>query len=690
VTDRPASFRFAPDILRRLGEELNPSFDQSILELVKNSYDADATNCKITLQSTDHPGGIVQISDDGDGMDVDGIVNGWLVLGRSGRNPEQRTRLNRIPAGSKGLGRLAALRLGSIANVNSRPHGQNDREYKLRIQWSHYETAGVVEEVPLIVEECERPPGASKGTDITVEDLHHTVSRIDIRDLARSLILLADPFADNPEGFKPVLKAPEFSDLEKLVESRYFNEAELHLSATLDNKGRAQAVVTDWKGYSLYSAKHDELRLGKNNPVYKCPTAQFDLWVFILSAETFSTRTSTIKDVREWLGSFGGVHVYQNGLRVSSYGDPANDWLEMNLSRARSPEERPSTNTSIGRVTISDTADQLRQKTDRSGFIENDAFRELKRFATDALEWMARRRMQRAQKTRAKERSESAKHSEKARVQVRKAIQRSPAKARPALKQAFKKYETIREKEVKTLRREVQLYRTLSTAGITAATFAHESAGNPIKVIDQAAKSVERRAKKELGSKYQDSLAVPVELILRSTDALKVLGNVTLSLLDHEKRRSGRVDIHQVIKSVIHTYRPFLEEQSVKLEARFATGDPYLRGSQAAVESIITNFLNNSLVWLHEIHGDERKILIVTESSNGTLTVQFHDNGPGIEGIPLQDIWVAGETTRPNGTGLGLAIVHDTVRDLGGDVRAIAHGDLGGATFLVTLPFLGI
>jgi hypothetical protein len=40
-----ANFRFATDILRRLGEELNPNIDQGILELVKNAYDADARTC---------------------------------------------------------------------------------------------------------------------------------------------------------------------------------------------------------------------------------------------------------------------------------------------------------------------------------------------------------------------------------------------------------------------------------------------------------------------------------------------------------------------------------------------------------------------------------------------------------------------------------------------------------------------
>lgn len=355
MTDRSTSLRFSPDILRRLGEELNPSLDQSILELVKNSFDASAKECTVVLRNTEKLGGTIEISDDGDGMDAEGIINGWLILGRSGRNPEQRTRLNRVPAGSKGLGRLAALRLGNVATLRSWPHSNPQREYLLNINWSRYDAALVVEEVALAVEETTRKNGASPGTVVTIDALRAAVSRAEVSRLARALILLADPFGDDPEGFKPILRAAEFSDLEKLVKARYFEDAEFHLSASLDKDGAARAVITDWKGKTLFTAKHGDLSSGSGHPIYASPEAQFDLWAFILNKETFSTRTSTLEQVREWLGHFGGVHLYQNGLRVSPYGNPGNDWLDMNLKRARSPEERPSTNTSIGRVSTFET-----------------------------------------------------------------------------------------------------------------------------------------------------------------------------------------------------------------------------------------------------------------------------------------------------------------------------------------------
>jgi signal transduction histidine kinase len=257
------------------------------------------------------------------------------------------------------------------------------------------------------------------------------------------------------------------------------------------------------------------------------------------------------------------------------------------------------------------------------------------------------------------------------------------------VQQAFKAYDRARVDEVTNLQKEVQLYRTLSTAGITAATFAHESAGNPLKVIGQTAKSIERRGRQYLGENYDSILKEPVDIILQSTDALKVLGNVTLSLIEQDKRRPTRVDIHERIKNVIKMFKPFTEERRIAVVSELSPGEPYLRGSDAALESIITNLINNSIFWLEKSSADQLKIVIRTESNDKLLTLKVLDNGPGIQDIDKNDIWLPGKTTRPNGTGLGLTIVRDTVDDLGGEVAAVEKGELGGAEIEIRLPLLG-
>lgn len=680
---------FSTDILQRLGEELNPSPDQGILELVKNAYDANATFCSVELANVDRPNGSVRVADDGDGMDSTAIAQGWLVIGRSSKVAAQKTRLGRLPAGSKGLGRLAALRLGSSALLVTRPRSEPEHQYELRIDWSDYDRAAIVESVPLEIKRTARPAGLADGSEILLDQLRPRITRLDAKKLARSLVLLADPFEDNPTGFRPSLTAPEFTDLEQLVKHRYFTEADYHLIATLDSKGSAQVAVVDWKGEELFRGTHADIANHRDSALYAAPPSRFDLWAFILNRESFQTRRSTLGEVRTWLSQFGGVHLYHNGLRVGPYGNVGNDWLEMNLRRARSPEERPSTNNSIGRIGVDDLATTMVQKTDRSGFIEDRAFEELKAFAQDSLDWMARRRMEAAEARRSTERVITASRSDKAKEDVHKAIESIPKKVRKSVEEAFSSYNRSREREVNALKREVQLYRTLSTAGITAAIFAHESAGNPIKVITNSIRTVERRATEALGSRYTELLKKPVDGIANAIASLSVLGTATLRLLQHEKRRASRVDIHDVINRAVDTLNPFLQARQITIKRTFCAGSPYLRATEAAVESIIANLLNNSIVALEQSLRNHREISIFTELNDSTAMIKIADNGPGIEGISLRDIWLPGETTRPNGTGLGLTIVRDATRDMGGSVEAVEHGPLGGAEFTITLPILG-
>ena len=687
---KKARLRFSTEIIKRLGEELNPSLDKGVLELVKNAYDADATECLVELQNSDKSGGVVVVKDNGDGMTEEDITNGWLVLGRSTKTQRQWTRLGRIPAGSKGLGRLAALRMGKRALMTTWPRKEENTEHGLLIDWEEFDTASLVDDVELIVNTARGNKVPESGTEVRIEDLRTAFGRMSVKKLARELILLADPFDDDPIGFRPELSAPEYKDLEALVHGRYFQDAEYHLRAEVDLDGQASAFVKDWKGENLFVATHRDLAIRRSGKSYSIPPATFDLWVFILNQETFSTRKSTVGDVRGWLGEFGGVHFYYNGLRVSPYGNPGDDWLEMNLRRVRSPEERPGTNTSIGRVDITDKKDSLVQKTDRSAFIENEPFTELRSFAQDAMEWMADRRMKEAEKRRIRKRLAAPKRTSKAKRIVKDAIADVPVETRKKIENAFESYETSRDREVNLLQKEIQLYRTLSTAGITAATFAHESSGNPIKVISQSIDAIARRSKKQLGEAYETMLRHPVDGIRRAVKSLSVLGTATLKLIDHEKRRVSRVDLYDLVQDVLKTYDPFLKGRDVKTQIELGIGKPYLRGSEAAIESIITNLLNNSLAAFEAEGTLDRIIRISTIVSRDRWRLTVEDNGPGIEDIKRTDIWLPGRTTRKNGTGLGLTIVRDAAKDLGGDVDAVEKGDLGGAVITVELPILGV
>ena len=311
-----AHLRFSTEIVRRLGEELNPTLDKGVLELVKNAYDADATECRVEFRNADRRGGTVIVEDNGDGMTADQIADGWLVLGRSSKTPRRRTRLGRIPAGSKGLGRLAALRMGQTARLTTSSRRESTTRHELLIDWDVFDKANIVDEIALEIATTTGKRHYLSGTTVVIDDLRTGFGRIPVKRLARELVLLADPFGDNPEGFRPELLAPEFKDLETLVRNRYFDDAEYHLHAELRADGHAVAAITDWKGQLLYQAEHSDIvGTGRNRP-YRCPPATFDLWVFILSQENFSVRQTSVGEVRQWLSEFGGVHFFYNGTSV--------------------------------------------------------------------------------------------------------------------------------------------------------------------------------------------------------------------------------------------------------------------------------------------------------------------------------------------------------------------------------------
>lgn len=685
-----ASFRFSPAILSRLGEELNQSADQSILELVKNSYDANAKLCTVTISNTTTIGGEISIVDDGDGMNAEAIQNGWLVLGKSSKSNAVATRLGRLPAGSKGLGRLAALRMGKNVRLTAVERANVRRLHSLIIDWSKFDSAEVVEDVELEIT-TKKNSGGGQGVSIFLKDLRAALRPDEVKRLARSLLLLTDPFNDQVNGFQVKLVAPEFKETEALLNKKYFDQADYHLLAKLDAKGSGSAKILDWQGKVLAQASHADLRRKKKDVNYLAPPAVFDLWVFLLGSTEFSARRVTKTEITDWLSSFGGVHVYQDEIRVAPYGNQGDDWLDMNLARVKSPEERPGTNTSIGRVVVPGaSARELRQKTDRTGFIEDETFSDLKAFAQEALNWMARWRLEKAEHRRRAEKELAPKAAVIQKEKVEAAIALAGPKVREMIQSAFTGYEKSRDKETDALKKEIQLYRTLSTAGITAATFSHEAQGNPLKIIDLSVNALAQRIPKIVKDKAQQpKLLEPLDSIKTASANLATLGTATLSLVRASKRRMGRVSIHECIEHTASLMEPFISGRDSRVTRIFCNGNPYLRTSEAAMESIFTNLINNALTAFERAGTDNRLITITTQVKGNDALILVADSGPGIVDLKSSEIWLPGSTTNPDGTGLGLTIVKDTVKDMGGKIDVTSIGPLGGAEFAIQLPILG-
>lgn len=669
------NLRFSPDILVRLGEELVPNPTDGLLELVKNAYDADASFCTIKIEK--HR---IRIEDDGDGMTDSDIVEGWLLIGGSRKDAKKPTALGRIPVGNKGLGRLAALRLGRKATLVSRPKAKRGTEYRITIEWDKVEQGAFVEEKYFDISSSSTQKG--KGTEIILEDIPKALPRDEIPKLSKSLILLSDPF-DNEAGFYASVKSTLFKGLSNVAKRNYFADADFHLRASVDEKGRPSAQVLDWQDKVLFSSKPNEFK----SKCYKMPSASFDLWNFKLSGGSFSSKNSSVQDVKEWLRVVGGVHLYHRKIRVRPFGEPGYDWLEMDRKRVGSPEERPSTNNSVGQIKIADLKELLTQKTDRTGFIENEAFRELKRFAIDALNWMATRRLAVAEDRRETRRTSTLPAVIQARAQLEEKVRATvPKKDQSAVISALKRFESAKQSETVALKEDLQLYRSLATAGTTSAVFAHES-HKPLTNILSVTDTIARRAKQLLGDLFHQKLEEPLHLLASAAKALQSFSLLPLNLLRREKRRIGVVDVGAAAEELVVYLKAFFADAKIELLLKKPAKLAQIAGSRALVESILANLAINALKAFDNrarIEGRVVEIRLNVLEDQAVLIVL--DNGPGIRGIGLDEIWLPGRTTSAEGTGFGLTIVRDSVADLRGTYAVLAKGELGGAQFTITLP----
>ncbi|MEN9575246.1 MAG: Nitrogen fixation regulatory protein [Verrucomicrobiota bacterium] len=683
--------RFSTAILRLLGEELNPSPDQGILELIKNSYDADAKRCTVELKGVHIKGGSIVLKDDGIGMTPEEIRNGWLIVGDSMKSRRETSPSGRLLVGSKGLGRLGALRLGRKVELTTRPKSEPGVQYRMEIDWADFEQARVVEDVELSVIR-EKTPLESHGTEITISQLPSPWTKIDIKRLARAILLLRDPFADE-QKFHASLKAEEFEELEALAREGYFRECEFHLVATLDDEGRASAEVCSASGKQLFAAKHADISTDKDNPVYETPALTFELWEFKLSGEWFAAqlKQATLGAVRKWLEQFGGVRLYHRGVRVWPYGEKKNDWLDMNLRRVRHPELRPSTNNSLGCVRVDDPRSVFQLKTDRLGIVEGIAFDELRRFTDEVMEWMARERLKDRDKRKKAAEEVVRKEKKDAEKRVDEAILNLPPQQRRDVQKAVAKLQSAHEAEVELKNETAQLYFTLGTVGTTAAAFAHQTK-SPIEMIRTDAHTLQSylRDPKEFAL-FREESSVAAGRILLQADAIYSFSSVTLHLLEHEKRHPRNHSVHELIDETVKLLGPYFDVRETSVERDYADETPVVWCRRAAIEAILTNLVINSLQAFEArakegIAGEPRKIHFQTRISGGMVAIKVQDNGPGITNLALEEIWIGGKTTTEKGTGLGLTIVKNVVEELRGSVQAEAHGDLGGASFTINLP----
>lgn len=598
-----ASLRFASDLLKRLGEELNPSPVNGIVELVKNSYDADSPRCDVTLVQPKTVNGELipghlTIEDWGDGMTEQDFREGWLIVGRSRKSRSVTTRLGRHPAGDKGLGRLSALRMGDSVEVTSRPRRLRGKEFQLSIDWARFDRSKTPNEVVLNLRTSVAAKGSHPGTRICIAGIKRKLEANEIERLNRGLLMVANPFEvlREPFAINLVIDPPPRGLMPKLPD--LFNAASFILEAETKEDGNMSARLLDSRNQVLATATHDELDQrfvthGQGAQAEARIPTKLKMWIYLLRSSEFPEGVKQLNAVRNMLQNFGGVHVFLDEVRVAPYGDPNDDWVGMASMRASNPEFMPQPRTALGYVSLSDQP-QLRQKTDRSGFLESTSTHALRAFIRATLAWQSTIRIGFRENVEEQDRKTARRDRDEIATELQGIVGGLEESSKKRATQLVKRLSEVASRQEAVLSREVDLYRALGTAGIASSVFAHEAANNSLARIRSNTTAAQFRVKKKDASLAKETAPL-FERVTHDVDGLLAVSQITLSLVKAKHRRKQKVRLAPVIKGVIELFTPYFDLSKVSIECICLENDWSVLGSRAAIECVMVNLITNAM-----------------------------------------------------------------------------------------------
>lgn len=417
TTKKKYSIKASSYIINLLGDELIGSDSLALFEIVKNSYDADSKIVVIHLNHILSSDGNIIVEDMGNGMTPDVIENAWLTIGTDYKRKElkQSPIFHRTSLGNKGVGRLAAYRLANKIKVETQPRDDMFGSM-LTINWKSLVRGGSsIDDLAVDVEHglTNLIPGGH-GTRITLSDLKcHNWNASKVKALVSQLQGIQNPFSakdnfkievksDDPrvqewidsvtpssEIVKNSLFKFEFSisqsnskleDFAFLDWSYSFNPTNFPVSTKIDEnikKGK-QPLDIDAKEFIAYDKDVKERFFLKNNLLDGIGKITGCFYAFSRDGKILDLIYGSGKRtlINSYLDQNGGVKIFRDNIRVYNYGEPNDDWLGINLSRATKMNAHFAKNQIIGAINLNlaETKDSLVEKTNREGFIENETF----------------------------------------------------------------------------------------------------------------------------------------------------------------------------------------------------------------------------------------------------------------------------------------------------------------------------
>lgn len=669
------NFSISPRILSHLGEDLIKNESIALFELIKNSYDANATSCEINFVFSNEDLKSLSITDNGDGMNINIIKNIWLVVGTDYKRKEldkfkktQDQRKKRLPLGEKGIGRLSVHKLGNKITLISK--SKNNNEVKLSIDWNQLNSAQKIDDFIIELTENEMPEEFinSTGTKIIVEELKTNWDRRQLREVYRNITSLNSPFSDKSDTFNIHIKSnsnvfdglPNFEEIKN--SALYFGHCKISSSRIID----FQYEFKPWDSLSKIekrsvsiqdlSTEDKNIQRKDNSPINLDTSGigdiEFDIIIFDTDAQIFNYTNIEKTTVKDYLRENGGIRVYRDGVRIYNYGEKDNDWLGIDLKRVQRIGGNVSNNIIIGAVKINRNSSYgLIEKTNREGFIENESYFDFLESVDYALSLFVRQR-------------NIDKHRLSTLYKKYRSVEPVLADLNELISVVEKKIKdkTSKDEILKYLYRINTQYHQVKEILIKSAN-AGLNLGSVIhtldKLLSQLTGCINRNEKQK---------AIEISLLLE-----KIVRGYSSMLKKSDIRQHSLSEITSI---ALDNYEFRFLDHSINVISNYkeSTLNAYLAKAEAI--SVLTNLLDNSIYWVSysKNNKENRKISVfLTDQIKGYNSIIVSDNGPGFN-LPLDVATEPFQTGKPHniGSGLGLHVAKEMMLAMKGKLLLIA------------------
>jgi signal transduction histidine kinase len=719
-----------------LGRDSIKDHTTALIELVKNSYDADATKVDIEVY-TKAPQPFIKISDNGSGMTQNDIKTKWLRIGFSEKKENTVTIRGRRKTGEKGIGRISSDRLGSVLELRTKTE-KVQKPIGLIINWEEFSKKGrTLDRVPL--KSIENPElkipttldnkVSASGTELIIYSLRNSWDQADIEKLERELSMFTSPFKQFPDFIITLRTDVEGVVTEQEIEPTEYESALLELKANynenenvvyytykeINKKKEPKQSIPLTQLFQIKTGRKKQDKFSSEDYRLACGPVSLILRFYVRNPEPLKGVSINTQAVIKLLNNHAGVRIYRDDIRVKPYGDIRGtewDWLNLGKRQARDPAGagRPTFKITpsqlVGAVLLSrDSNSKLNDSSSREGLIESDAFSDLKGFVLGCVELLETKyhTMFATEKEARKPSSVSGELkvlNKEMGVVLANLRDLSPMIARASeetVEQTAIQLESIitQISKAQTSLREVLnqnvIYRGLATIGIASATFGHETEMSIASFINST-----QALRKYLGLTPPNineaiSQADKSEIV---AEKIASWGAFALTRIQRDKRRRKRVDVQNVITNIVNELAPAFEASEIEIRRNF--NGVIATVFQMDVEAIVINLMTNAYA---ACKNSSRKRLVSIELNNKVedevegFEIKISDSGPGIAKEFQERIWEPLFTTKADdqdqkqvGTGLGLSIVDSIILESSGKRSQTKAPKLHGAEFSIWLP----